>query len=82
MKSQLDLSFSAKEKVNHKVGTNLRMFINRLHSDFPPHWHTDIEIIIPKEAPYRVVCGNQPLKQLFLQIINMTVPHLLKHPKD
>ena len=59
MKSQLDLSFSAKEKVNHKVGTNLRMFINRLHSDFPPHWHTDIEIIIPKEAPYRVVCGNQ-----------------------
>ena len=59
MKTELVLTASAKETVNHKVGTNLRMFINRLHADFPPHWHTDIEIILPKEAPYRVVCGNQ-----------------------
>ncbi|WP_022764278.1 AraC family transcriptional regulator [Butyrivibrio sp. XPD2006] len=59
MKSELELSSSAKETVNHKKNTNLRMFINRLHADFPPHWHTDIEIIIPKEAPYKVVCGNQ-----------------------
>ena len=59
MKSTLDLNASAKEHVNHKINTNLRMFINRLHSDFPPHWHTDIEIIWPKEAPYRVVCANE-----------------------
>ena len=59
MKSTLDLNASAKEHVNHKINTNLRMFINRLHSDFPPHWHTDIEIIWPKEAPYRVVAANQ-----------------------
>ncbi len=59
MKSQLNLSASARENVNHKINTSLRMFINRLHSDFPPHWHTDIEIIIPKEAPYKVICSNQ-----------------------
>ncbi len=59
MKSDLVLNSSAKEKINHKINTNFRMFINRLHSDFPPHWHTDIEIIIPVEAPYKVICGNQ-----------------------
>ncbi|MCR5672010.1 MAG: AraC family transcriptional regulator [Butyrivibrio sp.] len=59
MKSELVLAASAKEKVQHKINTNLRMFINRMHADFPPHWHTDIEIIWPKEAPYRVVCTNQ-----------------------
>ncbi len=59
MKSQLTLTTNAKEKINHKINTNLRMFINRLHSDFPPHWHNDVEIIWPKEAPYKVVCGNQ-----------------------
>ena len=59
MKSQLVLTASAKENVNHKINTSLRMFINRLHSDFPPHWHTDVEIIIPKGAPYRVICSNQ-----------------------
>ncbi|MBP5325851.1 MAG: helix-turn-helix transcriptional regulator [Pseudobutyrivibrio sp.] len=50
---------SAKENVQHKVNTSLRMFINRLHADFPAHWHTDIEIIWPREAPYKVICANQ-----------------------
>lgn len=59
MKSQLELTATAKEKVNHKINTNLRVFMNSLHSDFPPHWHTDIEVIMPKEAPYKVICGNQ-----------------------
>ena len=50
---------STKENVRHKINTSLRMFINRLHADFPPHWHTDIEIIWPKEAPYKIICANQ-----------------------
>ena len=48
-----------KENVQHKINTSFRMFINRLHADFPPHWHTDIEMIIPQEAPYKVICANQ-----------------------
>ena len=59
MKSHLVLTSSAREQVNHKINTNLRMFINRLHSDFPPHWHTDLEIILPKGAPYKIICSNQ-----------------------
>ncbi|RKM57198.1 AraC family transcriptional regulator [Butyrivibrio sp. X503] len=49
---------STKESVQHKINTSLRMYINRMHVDYPPHWHTDIEIIWPKEAPYKVICGN------------------------
>lgn len=50
---------SNKENVPHKINTSLRMFINQYHADFPPHWHTDVEIILPKEAPYKIVCANQ-----------------------
>lgn len=59
MKSPLVLNSIAKEQVDHKINTNLRVFINRLHSDFPPHWHSDIEIIMPLGAPYKVICANQ-----------------------
>ena len=50
---------STKETVQHKINTSFRMFINRFHADFPAHWHTDIEIICPKEAPYKIICANQ-----------------------
>lgn len=59
MKSQLALNANAKEQVNHKINTNLRVFMNRLHSDFPPHWHADVEIIMAVGAPYKVKCANQ-----------------------
>ncbi len=48
-----------KESIRHKINSSLRVFINRLHTNFPPHWHTDLEIILAKEAPYKVICGNQ-----------------------
>ncbi|RKM62554.1 AraC family transcriptional regulator [Butyrivibrio sp. XB500-5] len=50
---------SAKETVQHKINTSLRMYINKMHSDYPPHWHTDIEIIWPKEAPYKIICESK-----------------------
>lgn len=59
MRTELPLAASAKEYVQHIANTNLRMFVNRLHADFPPHWHTDIEIIRPLEAPYKVICSTQ-----------------------
>lgn len=50
---------NTKEHVQHKKNTNLRIFVNRVHADFAPHWHTDIEIIFPKQAPYKVLCGTR-----------------------
>ncbi len=58
MKSDLQLVETSKEQIQHKVNTSLRVFVNRLHSDFPAHWHPDIEIIHPLAAPYKVVCST------------------------
>lgn len=59
MKSDLQLVENSKEQIVHKVNTTIRLFMNRLHSDFPPHWHPDIEIICPISAPYRIICSTQ-----------------------
>ncbi|MBE5842916.1 MAG: AraC family transcriptional regulator [Butyrivibrio sp.] len=56
MKSQL---VSVRESVQHKINTSLRMYINQEHTNYPAHWHTDIEIIWPKEGYYKVICANQ-----------------------
>ncbi len=50
---------NSRESVQHKINTNLRMYINQEETNYPPHWHTDIEIICPREGTYRVVCGTQ-----------------------
>ncbi|WP_408071463.1 AraC family transcriptional regulator [Butyrivibrio sp. JL13D10] len=50
---------SSKESVKHKKNTSLRMYINKEYTHYPPHWHTDIEIICPKEGTYKVICANQ-----------------------
>ncbi len=51
-------SSSARESVPHIINTNLRMYIHREEIDYPPHWHTDIEIIYLAEGTYKVVCGT------------------------
>ena len=48
----------AKESVQHKKNTSLRMYINKEHTNYPPHWHTDVEIIYAKESDYKIICGN------------------------
>lgn len=58
MKSDLQLVETSKEQIHHKVNTSLRVFVNRLHSDFPPHWHPDVEIIRPLAAPYKIACST------------------------
>lgn len=56
MKSQIS---DSKESVKHKINTSLRMYINKEHTNYPPHWHTDVEIICPKVSGYKVICANQ-----------------------
>ncbi len=50
---------NARESVKHRINTNLRMYINQEYTNYPPHWHTDIEMICPTEGNYKVICGNQ-----------------------
>ena len=47
------------ETVNYKTNTNLRLYNNVETENYPPHWHTPIEIIMPVENIYSVAVGSQ-----------------------
>ena len=47
------------ETVNYRQNTQLRLYNNNEAEDYPPHWHTPYEIIMPTAGTYRVVCGQE-----------------------
>ena len=47
------------ETVNFKENTYLRLYDNEECENYPPHWHTPVEIIMPTENIYTVECCNQ-----------------------
>lgn len=47
------------ETVNYKQSTSLKLYNNDEYEDYPPHWHTTMEIIMPTENIYTVECNNQ-----------------------
>ncbi len=47
------------EIVNFRENTNLTLYDNIAHEDYPPHWHTPLEIIMPIENIYTVTCTEQ-----------------------
>ena len=42
------------ETVNWKQGTSLKLHANHEYEDYPAHWHTAMEIILPLENTYTV----------------------------
>lgn len=49
------------ETVNYKANTNLRLYNNEQAEDYPMHWHTPIEIIMPIENTYSVITGKHTI---------------------
>jgi len=49
------------ETVNYKSNTHLRLYNNREHEDYPQHWHTPIEIIMPAINTYTVCLGEESI---------------------
>lgn len=47
------------ETVNFKENTYLRLYDNDEDENYPPHWHTSMEIIMPLENIYTVDSCNQ-----------------------
>lgn len=47
------------ETVNYRQDTQMRLYNNNEAENYPPHWHTPFEIIMPTESTYRVVCGEK-----------------------
>ncbi len=49
------------ETVNFRENTRLRLYDNDLCEDYPPHWHTPLEIIMPIENTYTVECCDRKI---------------------
>lgn len=47
------------EIVNYAEESQIYLHYNTENENYPPHWHTPYEIIMPLENTYRVVCGDQ-----------------------
>ena len=47
------------EIIQYKENTTLRLYDNTEYEDYPPHWHTSLEIIMPLENIYTVDCYDQ-----------------------
>ena len=47
-----------RETVTFKSETHLRFYDNVDVEDYPSHWHTPLEIIMPLENSYQVVCNK------------------------
>ena len=45
------------ETVDYKADTQICLYYNDEAENYPPHWHTSFEVIMPVINDYRVVCG-------------------------
>lgn len=48
-----------RETVFHPDNLHVRLYMNVEYEDYPAHWHTDTEIIMPIEDNYTVVIGKK-----------------------
>lgn len=71
-----------KETVNYASNTSIRLYNNDEHEDYPVHWHTSLEIIMPTENIYTVYCNNVEyiLQEGDILFISSGVLHQLKAP--
>ena len=49
------------ETLTYKENSSLRLFVNTDCEDYPIHWHTPMEIIMPLEGTYTVFLGDKPV---------------------
>ena len=72
------------ETVNFKENTNLRLYYNDEPENYPPHWHTPIEIIMPIHNIYTIECGGHTfiLREKDIIIICPCCLHTLYAPQD
>lgn len=48
-----------RETVSHAQGQVFQLYINEEVENYPPHWHTDLEIIMPLENKYTAILEKQ-----------------------
>ncbi len=72
------------ETVNYRKNTHLRLYNNDEAENYPPHWHTPFELIMPTKSWYKVRCGNREyfLREGDILIICPGVLHELFAPEQ
>ena len=70
------------ESINFGDSLGVKLFHNAEYEDYPEHWHTGLEIIMPIHSGYTVIIGNDTytLEEGDIIIINSGVLHSLKAP--
>lgn len=70
------------ETVDYLTDTQICLYYNNEDENYPPHWHTSFEIIMPVINPYRVLCGDSDyqLRQGDILIICPCMIHELFSP--
>lgn len=70
------------ETVNYKSNTQLRLYMNDETEDYPEHWHTPIEIIMPVQNTYTACLGKEriDLNTSDILFICPGIIHSLKSP--
>ena len=46
------------ETVNFKQQSGIKLYLNDRPENYPPHWHTPIDIIAPEKGNYHVTCTD------------------------
>lgn len=71
------------ETVIYKTNTNLRLYNNNECENYPEHWHTPIEIIMPTVNSYSIVLGDHIINLDVGDIVLICpgVIHSLRAPK-
>lgn len=71
-----------KETVDFPINSTIRVYDNVQEDDYPLHWHTSLEIIMPIDNIYTVYCNNEVyvLKEGEILFISPGVLHRLTSP--
>ncbi|MDU5261071.1 MAG: AraC family transcriptional regulator [Clostridium celatum] len=71
-----------KETINFTPSSHSRIHDNTVCEDYPPHWHLELEIIIPIENCYDVIIENKNyhLDKHDILFINSGIVHSIKSP--
>lgn len=70
------------ETINYGDSLGMRLFHNVDYEDYPEHWHTGIEVIMPMSSEYAVIVGENryQLQVGDIAIVNSGVLHSLEAP--
>ena len=77
-------SFDSLRQTEHHIDDSIRLYQNREADDYPPHWHSAIEMIMPVENTYTLLVGETayPLAPGEIFIVPAGVVHEIFAPEQ